>query len=621
MTRLLGRRDDGAIAVMSALLAVLLFSIGALAVDLGNLQARRRITQSTADLAALAGAQGLPDAALARTYALDYLLKNPVFGQAFAACPGCYSDGDGPDYANGEIIVTDSAGNTVTTGTGGKKVRVIVPRRTVPYGLAGVMGFNSGTVHAAATTIVGSPGKGKILPFGVSATGGAGLYCIHTNSPGQNSVLRSALLANEPISLAPNNGPPAGGTVVTVSTPGATFVASGNNRSRVLINGSAVATTFISAMQVQFTSPAQAGGPATYSVAVRNGGNGAPTTQSATFTYNPPPPGPTVTSVTATSGNPGDTVVVTGTGFSPGTVTVAFGANAGTGLVVNSSTKLTVVVPAGSGAVDVIVTVNGTPSTPSPNAAADDFTYLVDPCLSATGNFGYLDLKGWPNPNPLEQNIIKGARYNPGIFPNSLLPAPNTECKSGSNTIPGAIIDNGTDNSFNCADVQNGNTVSSAAKALLDGIGNPSLAARLLDPPIPPCAKGSVKGRSNIENDSLAAFLTVSLSSFQGMINNPNPTPGIIKKEIYDCPRFFLVPVLNITGNQANGFYPITKFFGTFIEDFETNGGGSQVTAIKAYVFSLDWIASPGAGGGTIPYVGSGPRIPILVHDAYDLPS
>ena len=51
------RTDDGIVAVVTAIVAVLLFSVGALAVDLGNTFSRRRAVQTTADLAALAGGQ------------------------------------------------------------------------------------------------------------------------------------------------------------------------------------------------------------------------------------------------------------------------------------------------------------------------------------------------------------------------------------------------------------------------------------------------------------------------------------------------------------------------------------------------------------------------------------
>jgi hypothetical protein len=77
---------------------------------------------------------------------------------------------------------------------------------------------------------------------------------------------------------------------------------------------------------------------------------------SATFTYETRVV--TVQSVEASRGLPagGETVAILGSGFVAG-ATVLFGANAGTGVVVDSDTRITVVVPAGAaGDVDVVVT-------------------------------------------------------------------------------------------------------------------------------------------------------------------------------------------------------------------------------------------------------------------------
>ena len=66
-------REDGAVAVMTALMVLLMLSVGAIAIDLGNAFTRKRDTQSQADFATLAGAGidgGLP-AASTTTSATD----------------------------------------------------------------------------------------------------------------------------------------------------------------------------------------------------------------------------------------------------------------------------------------------------------------------------------------------------------------------------------------------------------------------------------------------------------------------------------------------------------------------------------------------------------------------
>ena len=88
-------REDGAVAVMTALMVLLMLSVGALAVDLGNAMTRKRDTQSQADFATLAGAgidNGLP-AASTSTSATDpaieaaasYLYKNQPQNDSTAA--------------------------------------------------------------------------------------------------------------------------------------------------------------------------------------------------------------------------------------------------------------------------------------------------------------------------------------------------------------------------------------------------------------------------------------------------------------------------------------------------------------------------------------------------------
>ncbi|MGH3470552.1 MAG: TadE/TadG family type IV pilus assembly protein, partial [Nocardioidaceae bacterium] len=58
MKRLTRRDESGAYAVIFALCSLLLFSVAALAVDLGNAEQRKVDTQTQADNAALAGGAG-----------------------------------------------------------------------------------------------------------------------------------------------------------------------------------------------------------------------------------------------------------------------------------------------------------------------------------------------------------------------------------------------------------------------------------------------------------------------------------------------------------------------------------------------------------------------------------
>jgi large repetitive protein len=88
--------------------------------------------------------------------------------------------------------------------------------------------------------------------------------------------------------------------------------------------------------------------------------------------------------------NQGHVWKITGTKFStaPGATTVAFGAAAPITATCGSTTSCTVTSPAGSGTVDVVVTVGGQTSAIT---AADRFTYTVPAGPAVTGiapNFG-----------------------------------------------------------------------------------------------------------------------------------------------------------------------------------------------------------------------------------------
>lgn len=148
------RRDDsGAIAVMTSFLVVVLCSIAALGVDLGNAMNRRQLTQNSADFAALAGANGLPatDATTVQKVA-DYLNSNQPAGDG--------GDGCNPDA--GSTITTamltdgkDSNGE-VTFPSGTTRIRVVAPATRVQFGMAAVMGFDDTCVQSVALARIAS---------------------------------------------------------------------------------------------------------------------------------------------------------------------------------------------------------------------------------------------------------------------------------------------------------------------------------------------------------------------------------------------------------------------------------------------------------------------------------
>ncbi|HVJ54435.1 MAG TPA: IPT/TIG domain-containing protein, partial [Aliidongia sp.] len=105
---------------------------------------------------------------------------------------------------------------------------------------------------------------------------------------------------------------------------------------------------------------------------------------SSLFTTCPGNTGPTVTSLTPTSGPAagGTSVTIAGSGFT-GASSVKFGGVSGTGISVVNDDQITVTAPAGSaGLVDITVT---TPNGTSPTSASDEFTYAALTAPPVTG--------------------------------------------------------------------------------------------------------------------------------------------------------------------------------------------------------------------------------------------
>ena len=155
-----------------------------------------------------------------------------------------------------------------------------------------------------------------------------------------------------------------GGTSVTITGTGftgATAVKFGANN--------ATGFTVNSATSITATSPAGAG---TVDVTVTTAGGTSAASAADQFTYVA---APTVTSISPTSGLPagGASVTIAGTNFT-GATAVKFGATNATGFTVNSATSITATSPAGTGTVDITVTIVG---GTSPNSASDQFTFIL----------------------------------------------------------------------------------------------------------------------------------------------------------------------------------------------------------------------------------------------------
>jgi Putative Flp pilus-assembly TadE/G-like len=155
--------DRGAVAIIVALFAVVLFGFAALVVDVGNAADVKAQASNAADSAALTGERALaawiyagnplPDPDLAGIVETAVDATYQVSGAAWAACTD-------PDMPPAFTATTDSPcieydAVTAAPGPIGSTVRVRIPPRAVPSTFGGLFGVSSISVSPAAAATAG----------------------------------------------------------------------------------------------------------------------------------------------------------------------------------------------------------------------------------------------------------------------------------------------------------------------------------------------------------------------------------------------------------------------------------------------------------------------------------
>jgi hypothetical protein len=161
-----GSDDSGAVAIIVAMLAIVLFGFGALVVDVGNAFNVREQAQHAVDIAARAGVRQLVadpstvDPALLEQTVEQYVSDNIPINASDWAPPACA--GDAGALAE-PVPGTECISYRLPRDSGGGaayEVRVQMPRRQVPVTLAGIFGVGSigvAPLAAAGEGVVTSP--------------------------------------------------------------------------------------------------------------------------------------------------------------------------------------------------------------------------------------------------------------------------------------------------------------------------------------------------------------------------------------------------------------------------------------------------------------------------------
>jgi YVTN family beta-propeller protein len=250
-------------------------------------------------------------------------------------------------------------GGNVVTVTGSN----LVGATTVTFGTNAATGVSCTATSCTVTAPAGTAGAVDVqvtTPGGISPTSSSDRYT-YTAAPIVTAI-------------SPTAGPLTAGTVVTVTgsnLTGATKVTFGSGHSATGVSCSATSCTV--------TAPAGTAGAVDVQVTTPTGTSATSAADKYTYTAVP-----TVTAVSPKSGplTAGTSVKITGTGLSSAT-DVTFGPGKNATILSCTATSCTVTAPAGTaGPADVQVTTSGGTSA---TVAADQYTYLAVPVVTAIG--------------------------------------------------------------------------------------------------------------------------------------------------------------------------------------------------------------------------------------------
>lgn len=567
------RDDRGAVAIVFALLATVFLGLAAIGVDLGNAMNRKKQNQTSADFAALAGAQKLPSTDDGTLQAVaDAINKNQ---------PGS----DGPDTCNADVYpVTkddlkdgDNTNGEVTFPAGDTRIRVVAPATRVQFGLANALpgGPSDTCVQSVAEARIASGATG-MAPYYATASCSTGPQVLKSDAGGPSipftvpvlahnddsngSALTGDLLPNQ-IAVAPAGDPPNVGITVTGTNLGADRI------------------DYVGFFNSDQTEPVKA----------------VPTTQNAS--------GLTVTV-------PNEVQSVQDVWW----VRVHQKATVPPATALPNADKWS----ARSQARPLLV---------------GDATLSCDP-ESSSGNFGSIDVPwGGNDLDDLEKNIRDGLRPPTTLKAwSGTLPADDA-----CNTHPDGIIStepaNGGKENTNCVQTVTGLKAKPAYDGYLQAPGGKlrqDTSDTCQDGPQNRPARVTMSLGQQVNDDRLSCFLkndTLRLSDTTSYSGNSS----LFVPEIWESPRFTLVPILD-HDPSGKKWMPIVRFVPGFITDEVTGSRRNapidsgqtenglvlqhpdKLRAIRVFFFDFDTLPNPPDGTALQDYIGVGKKIITLVN-------
>ena len=564
------RSERGSVAIMTAAMAAMLLIIGAMGVDLGNAMNRKKLTQNSADFAALAGADGLPVTTSATTQLVaDWLNKNQPVSDGTDSC-----NPDAGSTITTAMLTDTNLVNGEVTYTGTNKVNVVSPAARIQFGLGNIFGFDDTCVQSKATARIASAGIG-MTPYYSTTACSSGQQTMKDNSGGlslpyvvpplyADTDTNSAVLTNSTSSPSPSTIP-----VAAVGAPDGPSVT-------ILGNSPRMAAAYIDQVGI-FSSDQSAPKIATIT---------AQTDTSITFTV------------------PNSVASYQDVWY----------------IRVHSAAGTT---PAGN-ADKWSARTEALPLVVGEALLACD----VGP---SSGNFGSLDIPwGGNDGDDLAKNIKDGLRPPTTLnkWPGTL-PADN-DCQNLTGA--GAVIstDALSQPNTNCLQTVTGLKATDAyAGYLASGgklIADTSAACTALGRP----TRRTLSTGESVNDDLLSCFLknnTLKLSDAIGY----SGTDSIFTQDVWKSPRFVLVPVLDHDPNGTK-WMPIKTFVPGFICD-QPSGASKQtplegtqtenglvtqnprkLRAIRVFFFDMDALPPPPDGTPLQDYFGSGKKVITMVN-------
>ena len=594
------RRERGAVAVMTAILAALLLTVGALAVDLGNSWARKRSLQKQVDVAAMSASYLMPvktggeRQAVADAVAKSFKeTENGVFAQDVNL--------NGAQLiSQGLVTFQHDDGTTCNVGDLCTQFSVTTPESRVSFGMANVIGQDGADVVAQATVRIESqlPRKQDTLPFWLPTGCANGSAQIDTTQNGNNN------------NNNPNNSPTPTTTAPAPTSPSTTAPTASPTGAVV------IGPTNSGNHNIAGTSPRTVTQDSTSDISGQSVTNVPNNTDRASIRYVAPgnafyvdyavnesnPSGtvmvPQYTVTSAVTSTPGEWHVYAVIRDKGGSVNNPKPDKYSTNYLIFNVTPTTPVSSAPTSA--------PTSATVSATATA---TSIPVGCLGQDrGNFGQLDSPRKDGPNlgqAFPYNIAAGLDHYLDYYRN--LPAGTLVCSSPNgqvlpNLVPGAKLDDNTNDGNNCLNPNTGNDGPKIFDGLIKGVSNPDYKGRLdasvagratTCPNRPVVTYGSV----TINNDTLSCFLRNNATLTQ-IAADTGVNQNMLDPTVTRSPRFVWIPVVAANSRAEKGFQPIVEFVPGFITDetqtsaaTDDNGikvQGNSVSVLTIYIFNKD---------------------------------